>query len=99
MRNKIDALSHRKGVSGVMRSALSDYAHRAKSLTIPPDYAPPDTYEDRVHMAVVLTPELRDKYEAIARDLNIPVAKLVLRCLSAYVSSANRNHTEANHLT
>ena len=82
-----------------MRNALSDYAHRAKSLTIPPDYAPPDTYEDRVHMVVVLKPELRDKYEAIARDLNIPVSKLVLRCLSAYVTSSNRNHSPMQTVT
>lgn len=73
---------------------MSKYAHKAKTLRIPKEFQPPQNYADRVSLMAVLSPVLRDEYEAHAREYGIPMSELILRCLSAWVehqASAKEN--------
>lgn len=85
MREAIHSLNERKAISGAIRNAMLAYAHKAETLTVPPEFKPPADYDARVFISAIITPQLRDEYESHARRYRIPMSELVLRCLSAYV--------------
>lgn len=85
MREAIYTLNERRPISDAIRNALLAYAHKAETLTVPPEFKPPADYNARVFISAVLSPKLRDEYESHARRYRIPMSELVLRCLSAYV--------------
>lgn len=85
VRNTIASLKLRKGVSEAIRAAMTKYAHQAKTLRVPQEYQPPKDYADRVFVLAIVPPVLRDEYEAYAKQYDIPMSELVLRCLSAWL--------------
>lgn len=95
VRNTIASLKLRKGVSEAIRAAMSKHAHQAKLLRIPEEFLPPKDYADRVFMLAIVPPVLRDEYEAYAKQYDIPMSELILRCLSAWL----RHQKKSNSLT
>ena len=87
MRTAIANLHLRKGVSEAVRTSLSMYAHKAKHLKVPEKFQPPENYADRYFITTVVSPALKDNYIAHANSYGIPVAELILRCLSEYLNA------------
>lgn len=73
--------------SKTIRAALLNHAHKAKPIKVPAEFRPPKEFNQQVSVSLILKPEsLRQEYEQHAKNLNITMSELILRCVYAYLS-------------